>query len=237
MKAQQEASALEKLLRQYDSKEKQHHFNDSYLGSTHTFYGVPVPVRRQLIKEWMKANKDASPTQVRAVVEALISGDSHEEKTMGAILLAYHKEARSTVTFAKLSAMLEKLVGWAEIDAFCYNVFSAEEMLADWKHWNAFLIKLSKDTNINKRRASLVYMTKPTSKSDDVRLHTLAYEIIDVLKSEKDILITKAISWLLRSMADTQPREVAAYLDNNMDSLPKIVIRETRKKIKTGKKN
>lgn len=224
---------LEKLA----SKKPQQHFNDSYTGSKHFFYAVSVPKRREIIKGWLKEHKDASAKEVPAFVTELISGKSHEEKTMGAYLLGYHAKARSEVKLAVVDGWLSKLVGWAEIDSLCQNVFQPEEVLARWKEWEPFLKKLAQSQNINKRRAALVFLTGPTWKSPDAKLHTLAYQLIDVLKHEKDILITKAISWLLRSMADTRKKDVAAYVKKNADTLPKIAVRETRKKLETGKKN
>jgi 3-methyladenine DNA glycosylase AlkD len=73
--------------------------------------------------------------------------------------------------------------------------------------------------------------------SDDPRFHHLAVETIDRLKPETPILITKAVSWLLRSMADRRPADVTRYLDANMATLPKIAIRETRTKLRTGTKS
>lgn len=216
---------------------RHHHYNDSYTGSMHKFYAVSVPIRRKLVKDWMKEHKDAKPKEVLSVVEALIRGESHEEKTMGAILLGYHARARSEVTFRQLAAWLDELAGWAEVDAFCQSMFTTDELLSEWVEWEAFLKKLSKNKNIYKRRASLVYLTGPASRSTDKRIHEIGYKLIDVLKHEKDILITKAISWLLRSMAVRNPVRVKEYLKNNEKSLPKIAVRETKRKLFTVRKN
>lgn len=212
--------------------------SDSYTGSGHAFYAVSVPDRRAILKEVVKANKkEATIEGWLRLVDALMAGKSHEEKTMGAYLLGYVPEARKTADFSRLDTWLEELEGWAEVDSLCQNIFQPDELLVDWSGWQKFLRKLAKDKNINKRRASLVFLTGPTWKSDDKRLHVQAYENIDRLKHEKDILITKAISWLLRSMVDTRPKEVAGYLLANADTLPKIVLRETKRKLATGKKN
>jgi 3-methyladenine DNA glycosylase AlkD len=152
-------------------------------------------------------------------------------------LLGYLPAVRKKVSMKQLDSWLDQLVGWAEVDALCQNIFQPEELLENWSVWSTFLSKLSKSNNIQKRRASLVLLTGPTWKSGDQRLHKHAYAIIDHLKHEPDILITKAISWLLRSMADTCPNEVSQYLKQNFDSLPKIAVRETKKKLETGKKN
>ena len=171
------------------------------------------------------------------LVDELFHGESHEEKTMGAYLLDYAPKARALVSTKQLDVWLGELTGWAEIDSLCQNVWQPEELLANWTAWQKFLLKLAKDHNVTMRRASLVLLVGPTWKSDDQRLHALAYRNIETLKGEKDILITKAISWLLRSMTDTHPKEVAAYIRKHQKSLPAIAVRETKRKLATGKKN
>ena len=64
----------------------------------------------------------------------------------------------------------------------------------------------------------------------------LALENVDRLKGEKDVLITKAISWVLRSAIPAQKDVIKKYLNLNMASLPKIAVRETLVKLRTGKK-
>lgn len=207
---------------------------DSYTGSTHYFYAVPVPRRREIIKAVMK---DTEATELLTLCEALFAGRSHEEKTMGAMVLTYRPAVRSLVDFPTLDRWLGELVGWAEVDALCYNTFTDTELLADFKSWQQFMCALAQDSNINKRRAALVLLTHPTSRSKDDRLHALAFTLIRQLAPEKDILITKAISWLLRCQIDTNKATVANFIEQHKTSLPKIALRETKHKLVTGKKN
>ena len=210
---------------------------DSYTGSNHFYYAVRVPTRRKILKDWCKDNKDVSNRELLAVVDGLFSGKSHEEKTMAGYLLGMKPDVRKLVTHKMLEDWLKELVGWAEVDALCQNIFTADELLENWDEWKRWLKSQTKSKNVSLRRSSLVFLTWPTVKSGDKRLHGLAYENIEALKHETDILVTKAISWLLRSMCETKPKEVTAYLKKNEDTLPKIVVRETWRKLKTGKKN
>ena len=210
--------------------------NDSYLSSGHHYYDVSVPARRAMSKAWLKANKAIADEQFIAVVDSLVHGESHEEKTVASILLAYYAPGRAAVGPKKLDAWLDHLVGWAEIDSLCSNVFQAEEMLGDWPAWERFIRKLSRDKNINKRRAALVFLTGPVRYSADKRLAALAFGMVEALKGERDIIITKAVSWLLRSLTDNHKRAVAEYIKRKRDSLPAIAVRESTHKIKTGRK-
>jgi 3-methyladenine DNA glycosylase AlkD len=210
---------------------------DSYGGSGHLFYRVSVPARRSLAKHWLALHPDLSPAELLAVVSSLIAGASHEEKTLGPLLLGYCPSGRRGVGPAHVERWLEHLRGWAEVDALCQNVFSADELLADWRAWRSALTRMARDSNVHKRRASLVLLTGPTRYSADLRLRDAAFASIDRLRGERDILITKAISWLLRSMTTQHAAAVAAYIDANAQALPKIAVRETRTKLETGRKN
>jgi 3-methyladenine DNA glycosylase AlkD len=72
--------------------------------------------------------------------------------------------------------------------------------------------------------------------SDDTRLADLAFTNIDKLKKDKEILVTKAISWLLRDLIKHNRQRVETYLKENENMLPRIAFRETRAKLLTGRK-
>ncbi len=105
-----------------------------------------------------------------------------------------------------------------------------------WNKWKPLLIKFSKSKNINKRRASIVFFCSPLSKIENKEISQTALQIVDTLKAEREILITKAISWILRSMVRYNREMVEIYLKENAASLPKIALRETLVKLETGKK-
>lgn len=145
---------------------------------------------------------------------------------------------RAFVRPKHLDIWLEKLEGWAEIDSLCQSAFRAEDILGNWREWELYLKAFSRDARfIQKRRASLVLLNKAVEQSTDKRLAILAFNNIDNIKDERDILITKAVSWILRSLVKNHRTEVEKYLQENLDYLPKIAIRETQNKLRTGKKN
>ncbi|MBK7651308.1 MAG: DNA alkylation repair protein [Flammeovirgaceae bacterium] len=113
----------------------------------------------------------------------------------------------------------------------------APRLLLNGNYGNPFLIKFSKSKNIQKRRASLVLLCVPLRKPDNEELAEVALQNIERLKGEKEILITKAISWVLRSMIKHYHKRVSTYLTENKTTLPAIAVRETMMKLKTGRKN
>ena len=206
-----------------------------YLKSDAVFLNVSVPDRRRIAKAWLKAHKGWGVPQVLALVGELVAGESHEEKTLGLLML----EGRGRRPFgpAEVDRWLDHLVGWAEVDSLCQSIFGPEDLLGDWPAWSGALRRLARDPNINKRRAALVLPCRSARTSPDPRLRDLAFETIDTLKGEREIIITKAVSWLLRSLSDQHPSAVAAYLDTEGPALPAIAVRETRAKLATGRKS
>jgi len=213
----------------------EHSAKDSYMLSGHFYYDISVPVRRMVVKEWLKNNPKLTNKEMIALVDSLYHGKSHEEKSVASRLLA-NRDLRATVSLKQLDEWLGELVGWAEIDGICQNTYTAEELLGKWKQWESFLRKLSKDKNINKRRASIVLLTGPITYSNDKRILALSFELIDKLKHEKPIIISKAISWLLRSGVKQHKKAIGEYVKKNSETLPKIAVRETVRKIETGRK-
>ena len=83
--------------------------NDSYSGSGRPFLNVAVPDRRAIIKGWLARHKTMVGEQVVPIVDSLFRGESHEEKTLGALLIAAHANAREQVDPARLDGWLGQL--------------------------------------------------------------------------------------------------------------------------------
>src|SRR5579872_2824455 len=167
--------------------------NDSYSGSGHPFFNVSAPELRRIGRAWLAGRRKADDADLLAVVGSLFVGEAYEEKVLAAILLAANGRMRRLGTAALADGWLDHLQGWAEIDSLCASVFGPDEMEADWPAWRDLIRRLARDTNINRRRAALVLLTTPTRTSPDVRFRDLGFAVIERLKGERDILITKAV--------------------------------------------
>lgn len=223
-----------KLIRENSGKPLRDTSLNSYLGNTHLRYPVTAPVLRIIAREWMRAHRHLSPDDFADVLTSLIESESSTEKGMAGMLMDYSAKSQRTFDPAIFENWLDHLVGWAEVDSLCTGDFLVSQVPADWPKWKKLIGSLSKDPNINKRRASLVLFCSPVGKVRDMRLAEEAFRRIEKLKSEKEIMITKAISWVLRSMIRHYRSEVSNFVDENAATLPKIAVRETRVKLDTG---
>jgi 3-methyladenine DNA glycosylase AlkD len=209
--------------------------NTAYTGSTRIHYGLTNPQMREFLKA---ALSEWSPDYETwcAALDDLYHGHSMEERVFAGMLLARFRTFRARLSLDALDAWLGQLEGWAEIDNTCQSSFGAAEILARWEAWQSFLRRLAAESSIHKRRAALVLLTLPIRESTDPRILALGLELASSLMHEKDKLISKAVSWLLRNGIKHHRGAVAAFLEQNQQAMPAFVVREVRTKLTTGKK-
>jgi 3-methyladenine DNA glycosylase AlkD len=224
------------LIRQNSGQPTQHTFQDNYLGNTHPRYPISAPVLHKIAKEWKKSIGPLPVTEFEKLITGLIQGKSSTEKCMAGILLSYSTADQRKFNPERFDSWLDHVIGWAEVDSLCSGAYTVTEIPQNFKAWKKLLVRFSKSKNINKRRASLVFLCAPLRSISHNFLADVALDNIDRLKHEKEILITKAISWLLRSMVKHHRKDVEKYLKKNLDVLPAIAVRETLTKLKTGRK-
>ena len=207
-----------------------------YLGTPRMVLGVRTDDLRKLAKSTVQQHNAAPDAHWLALLDHLYGGDIFEQRALAGILLGALHPLRWRLDLARLRTWLAGQVGWAEVDTTCQSVWTDKEVLARWPEWDAFLADLSESPNVSLRRASLVLLVTPLRRSADPRLTQRALENVLHLQHERDRMITKAVSWTLRSMIATQPETVRAYLEANADSLQSTVVREVRTRLETGRK-
>lgn len=203
-----------------------------YLGTTHKVYNVAVPDLRKIASSWSREHRDMPCNELTTLVDQLFRGTSREEKVIASMLLGRFPKHLMVVNEQTIGIWLSQLSGWEEVDSFCDEL--ATWLLADQKKRLSYLSKWAKNKQIEKRRASLVILCSAVRLSDDKKLADLSFDLINQLKYEKGVMITKAVSWLLRSLLKYHRVEVIAFLKKEMASLPAIAVRETTKKLETG---
>ena len=208
-----------------------------YLGSNKATLGIKSSEMVKMAKEIARDNNFNKKSLVKLLDSLYSKATSFAEVDMAARLLGVLPKIRKELEPEVLDYWLNFTHGWAENDVLCQNNFTAEEVLGNWSKWEKLIIKFSNDENVNKRRASMVLLVRSLRDSEDRRLSELAFELVEKMKWEKDILITKAISWLLRALVKFHKDEVLEYLEAKQESLPKIAYREALAKVETGRKN
>ncbi len=211
-------------------------FLANYLGNPHPRFPLSSPAMRKIARDWMAAHKGLAADDLAAVIGSLVQGKTMTEKLMSGLLLDVSYKSQREIDPSHFDRWLNHLIGWAEVDTLCTGRFPESEIPRQWTPWKKWLDKFSRSANIQKRRASLVLLCSPLRKHPDLRLLKQALRTTDRLGHEKDVLITKAVSWALRSAAVHHPAAVKKYVTLKATRLPRIAVRETLTKIATGTK-
>ncbi len=211
--------------------------NQNYEGHKHRQYPLKMGQIARVAKEFLQQYKsEIGFDDFIELLDKLYKSDISTEKYTASKLISGHTKFKKQIHPEKIDEWLDYQEGWAEVDTLCQSIFGPKDLDNDWGSWKKLIEALNKSNNINKRRASLVLLVKSVRKSQDGKFLDLAFENIDNLKHEKDILITKAISWLLREATKQHKQKIKKYVETNQETLPAIAVRETIKKIETGKK-
>ena len=219
------------------SSQEELEFLARYLGSNKKYPGIKTGHLVQVANEFLKENKDIEATELAEIIGNLILSGSYEEHIVGGKIFTFLKsEERQKIPFFELKRWLKKAQGWWEVDVICQSSYTGKEVQENFFKWKEAIRDFSKSNSISHRRASLVLQAKSNREIGDDKMVKLALETVETLKHERDILITKAISWLLREMCRHNKELIHKYLQLNKDTLPAIAYRETMKKITTGKK-
>jgi 3-methyladenine DNA glycosylase AlkD len=213
-------------------------FLQRYMGTSRPILGVKTDAQRKLARTAARALPpgDAGDGFWLLLLDGLYAGPTFDHRTLAGHLLHARPAARRQLELERLRGWVRDLQGWCEVDTTCQSNWSAQELLARWDEWGPFLDALSQEEAITLRRASLVLLLTPVRESPDERLRDRAFANLARLEHERDPLITKAISWLLRSLIIHHRDAVAACLHAHATTLPAIALRETRRKLETGKK-
>ena len=207
-----------------------------YLGSDKPTLCIKSAVIKQMAKDKLATITNSNDFFI-LVDDIYTQATTFEEMALAAAIFTKGDKFHDVTEINWLEKWLDKTVGWAEVDSLCQSSISADNLLKNWSLWHKQLIKFSYNENVHKRRASMVLLCRSLRESTDSRLSELAFELVESLKGEKPILITKAISWVLRCAVKHHPDELAIYIENQKNTLPKIAYRETLKKLTTGRKS
>jgi 3-methyladenine DNA glycosylase AlkD len=197
-------------------------------------HGVRTPDSRRLAKAWRREHSEAVPEEVLALVDSLWEGDSRDERVLGLEILVLHPGVIRGLTREWFDRRRPDIDNWGVCD------FLAVRILGPWTEAAPderlpYLESLVGDSRVYSRRLGLVASVHLNREGPGFGCWTL--EQVDRLLDEREPMVTKAISWVLRQMTRHQADEVALYVESRGERLAALPRREVLNKLRTGRKN
>jgi 3-methyladenine DNA glycosylase AlkD len=194
-----------------------------------TLLGTRVPDLKRIAATWGREHPDVDPGELRSLVYALCDGATREEQILGIMLLRGLAPALRWSDFDRLRRSLDT---WEATDGLAH--YLAEWVAADLTRRSDRLRSMARSRHLWTRRLAVVTASQLNRHGLGIEL---TVELVDQVRAERDPMITKAVSWALRELAVAAPHTAEEYLERRADELPAIAIRETRNKLRTGKKS
>ena len=189
-------------------------------------------LRRTLTKELV-----STPAHLMiSLAEHLISTPSFACRFLAYELILYHPEALRSLRAADLDRLGHGIDSWAAVDTFASYLAGPawrERQIAD-----AVIHRWARSQNRWWRRAALVSTVPLNNRArgghGDAR-RTL--RLCEILMDDRDEMVVKALSWVLRELAKRDPTPVRAFVRTNGDRLARRILREVNNKLSTGLKS
>ncbi|SHE36804.1 3-methyladenine DNA glycosylase AlkD [Mariniphaga anaerophila] len=185
------------------------------------FYGVRVPVVKEISKKSFAKIKELDKTEIFGLIEILWKSGIIEESFVACEWTYALRKNFLPGDFKIFKNWIENYVNnWASCDTFCnHSMGTFIQMYPD------FLDELKKFTESKNRwmrRASSVSLIVPARKG--LFLNTI-FEIADRLLADNDDLVQKGYGWMLKAASQAHQSEVFNYVMQNRLAIPRTSLR------------
>ncbi|PSW20619.1 DNA alkylation repair protein [Photobacterium sanctipauli] len=189
-----------------------------YMKTEQPFYGVKQPARKAIFKQAREHTKIDNFENYRRLVLWLWSGENREEQYLAMDAAEYYKAFRTLDAFPIYEEMLNEATHWDTVDKIASNLVGP--LVNEHRELEAKLIEWRTSENMWLRRASLLAHLKH---KEDTNVQLLEDTVL-VLAHEQEFFIRKAIGWVLREYAKTNPdyvRNLVVQHDDRLSALSK----------------
>ena len=193
------------------------------------------PLRR-IRQEFSKRISNAQPEDVLALALALLENPESRYRFMAYELINIHRPTLRNLDADALIKLSSGMNTWAAVDTF--GRFLSGPAWRERQIPDDLVHSWTRSDDRWWRRAALVSTVPLNNKSrggDGDPQRTL--QVCDMLASDRDDMVYKALSWALRELIKHDRDGVADFLRRHEDVLVARVKREVANKLKTGLKN
>src|SRR3990170_2427841 len=186
-----------------------------------TYYGVKTETVGKIAKKHWNEAKLLSKGEVFGLCEELLRSGLTEEAFVVSFWLPNMVEKFEPRDLAVFKVWIDKYIdNWAKCDSLCNHtvgdfVQKYPECVSELKKW-------AKSDNRWLKRAAAVSLIIPVKKGEFLQE---AFEISDILLSDRDDMVQKGYGWLLKEASRKHPKEVFNYVVKNKQKMPRTALR------------
>jgi len=190
----------------------------AYVGSPVPVLGLSVPTMRAVLAAFAKDHRALTAMEVNALADALWSGPTFEEKSLGILLLGRYEKILNDDSWRLADRWVDAATGWGLSDGLASGpiagmVYAKPSRFRDILRW-------TRAKNIWRRRASTYALHR------FVRAGELdkPLQLLEKLLYDEEFWVQRAVGTWLRECWKKDRRRTEAFLSRHARGLPRIVI-------------
>ena len=215
-------SQMKKLFEGFENVESSAAMS-KYMKNMFDFYGIAAPERKELYKDFLKAEKASRKIDWKFLDQCYEDDHREFQYLVYDYLLAMKKYLVYEDT-DKIKHYIVTKPWWDTTDFLCKVI--GEIGLKDQKV-RELMLKWSKDESVWLRRTAILHQLSYKDKTDTELLE----QLISNCLGSGEFFINKAIGWSLREYSKTAPEWVRNFIARNKEQLDSLSIKEAGKYI------
>jgi 3-methyladenine DNA glycosylase AlkD len=195
----------------------------AYMKSEQPFYGLQAKERRRIFRQLAKRYPVETREEYRQVILALWTSSHREDMYQALEVAERFKEYRDDQSWPLYQELVYSAPHWDTLDWIASKLISP--LVLQNREHEAKLRQWSESDNMWVRRASLLAHLRHAEQTNK----ELLAETIVKLAPETKFFIRKAIGWVLRELARSEPDWVRDFVAAHKDELSGLSQREALK--------
>ena len=203
---------VEELIKRYSQHNDPDYANWSknYMRNQFEFLGIRTPIRKKLTKQFLMEFGVPSKENLPDVIFTLWEQPEREYQKAALDILEKVKKTLTPEDMPWLSSLIVNKSWWDTVDVLSPNIMghmfnSFPELIAQYAdQWMM-------DENFWLQRAAILFQLKYKNRTDESRL----YRYILSRADSEEFFVQKAIGWVLREYAKTNPTSVKEFVISN----------------------
>jgi len=182
----------------------------AYMKNHFPFLGIKSPLRKQLLREQFAEYALPELTQLFEEVWKLYDRPEREYQYAGIALLEKMKKHLTIDDFPALRELIETKSWWDSIDSIAPK-FVGDVVKLDREYGEKVMREWSKSDNMWINRSAILHQLKFKHEMNT----DLLFDIIQQHSGSNEFFIQKAIGWVLREYAKTNPDLVIKFVEDH----------------------
>lgn len=197
----------------------------AYLKSDLEFFGAPVPAIRSAVRSWCRSRAGLRHDELIAVAAALWQRPVNDCRLAAELLLEAKPALLGPADVPLIERTLRDARTWALVDGLAANVMGG--LVDRFPELGPVLDRWAGDDDFWLRRSALLALLVALRRGEGDFGRFSRYA--DLMISEKEFFIRKAIGWVLRETGKKRPELIADWLKPRLHLLSGVTLREAVK--------